>query len=485
MKTIKYYNLIILFFAATLITSCVKDDDFDTPNLEITEPVLDAEVITVNSIADAWEQEQEDGQQLVNLTFENKQYLEGYVVSNDEFGNFFEEIIIQDNVENPTTGIRVLIDENPLFTYFEVGRKVYINIKDLTIGISNGVLTLGIGGGTFIEAIPASRLSNNPETVDDDRLVFRSAEVGTIVPLEINMSDLPSLTDDEDAFRLTNRLVKINNVQFNRNDVLGDDPLTYAGEPSDEFDGERFLESCDDGSTIVFSTSTFADFKSLNMSAGRGSITGILTKNFFGDTFNLVVNNITDINLDSEDRCDPDFISCTTPSGGGDAFVDENFESFGDISDVEAAGWTNVNVSGGSTEWELGNFDNSNYAQISGFNTGEDEINVWLVSPAINMDNTTKEELLFDVQTNFDNGNILTVLFSTNFTGDVTTATWSPLDASIPNGPSGGFGDFETVGPVNISCIDGTMHVAFLYEGSDPNATTRYHVDNFTVTGVN
>ena len=479
MKTIKIYNLIILFFAATLITSCVKDDDYDTPNLEVVEPVLDSPVITVNSIASAWEQEQE------NVTFETKQYLEGYVVSNDEFGNFFEEVIIQDNLDNPTTGIRVLIDENPLFTRFEIGRKIYINLQGLTVGISNGVLTLGVGGGTYIEAVPASRLEDNPLIEGDDSLVLRSSEVGTLVPLEIDLADLPSLDQDEDAFRFTNRLVVVNNVQFNRNDVLGDEPLTYAGEFSDEFDGERFLESCDSGSTIVFSTSTFADFKSVTMSAGRGSITGILTKNFFGDTFNLVVNSISDINLDNEDRCDPDFISCTTPSGGGDAFISEDFESYGDFSEVEAAGWTNVNVSGGSTEWELGNFNNSNYAQISGFSSGEDEINVWLVSPAINMDNTTKEELLFDVQTNFDNGNILTVLFSTNFTGDVTTATWSPLDASIPNGPSGGFGDFETVGPVNISCIDGTLHIAFLYEGSDPNATTRYHVDNFTVTGVN
>lgn len=469
MKTINLYKLIILFFAVTLITSCVKDDDYDTPNLEVVEPVLDSPVITVNSIASAWEQEQG------NVTFETKQYLEGYVVSNDEFGNFFEEIIIQDNLENPTTGIRILIDENPLFTYFEVGRKVYVNLQDLTVGISNGVLTLGIGGGTYIEAIPAPRLEND--------LILRSAEVATLVPLEINLNDLPTLFDDEDAFRLTNRLVKVNNVQFNRNDVLGDTPLTYAGEQNDEFDGERILESCDSGSTIIFSTSTFADFKSVTMASGRGSITGILTKNFFGDTFNFVVNNVSDINLDNEDRCDPDFFSCTTPSGGGSNFFEEDFESFGDMSDVEAAGWTNVNVSGGVTEWVLGNFSNSNYAQISGFNSDEDEIDVWLVTPSIDMDNTTGEELLFDVQSNYDNGNILTVLFSSNFTGDVTTATWQTLDASIPNGPSGGFGDFETVGPVNISCLDGTINIAFLYEGSDPSATTRYHVDNFTVTG--
>jgi hypothetical protein len=105
------------------------------------------------------------------------------------------------------------------------------------------------------------------------------------------------------------------------------------------------------------------------------------------------------------------------------------------------------------------------------------------VSPAVDLDATIGEELAFDVQSNFDNGTILSVFVSSDFTGDPTTATWQPLDASIPTGPSGGFGTFQSVGPINISCIEGTVNFAFFYEGSDPSATTRYHVDNIEVTG--
>ena len=47
-----------------------------------------------------------------------------------------------------------------------------------------------------------------------------------------------------------------------------------------EFDGERLLESCEDGGSVIFSTSTFADFKSFLLPQGRGSMTGILTKNY-------------------------------------------------------------------------------------------------------------------------------------------------------------------------------------------------------------
>jgi hypothetical protein len=99
------------------------------------------------------------------------------------------------------------------------------------------------------------------------------------------------------------------------------------------------------------------------------------------------------------------------------------------------------------------------------------------------MDSTTGEEISFDIQSNFDNGTNLSVWVSTDYAGDPTTATWSLLDATIPVGPSSTFGDFESVGPVNISCVEGTAVFGFFYEGSDPSATTRYHLDNIVVTG--
>jgi len=207
----------------------------------------------------------------------------------------------------------------------------------------------------------------------------------------------------------------------------------------------------------------------------------LLLKHYHHEAFGQIQRSV--INFDNEDRCDPDFFFCDTESGGGSAFYSENFETHDSIEDYEDEGWTNVNTSGGNTVWEIGNFNNSNYAQITGFNAGENDIDTWLVTPAINMDSTSGEELTMDIQSSYDNGTILSVLISTDFTGDVTTATWEILDINIPVGPSGGFGDFESVGPVNISCVDGDIHIAFLYEGSDPSATTRYHVDNIQLTG--
>lgn len=465
MKTFKYFKLIVLILATSFAVSCVQDDDYDVPNLEVESPVLSGTQITIGALKQLLLQEQENNGNEI-LTIEDDLYTTGYVISNDEFGNFYEELIIQDEKENPTAGVKVLIDVSPLFVYCEFGRKTHVQLQGLSVGLDSGVLTIGIRSGNSLENVGLSQM---------EEYVKRDIEVEEITPLPLNISDFE---DDK-----TNLYVRLTDVQFNRNEVLGEGHKTYAAEPGDDFDGERTLESCQESTSAVFSTSTFADFKAVLLPQGRGNLDGILTYNYYGDTFNIVVNTTQSINFDNEDRCDPDFFFCTTESGGGDTFYNESFEAYDSIEDFVDAGWTNVNVNGGNTVWEIGSYNNSNYAQITGYNSGENEIDVWLVTPPINMDTTTKEELLFDIQASYDNGTILSVLFSSDFTGDVTTATWDYLDATIPVGPTDTFGDFETVGPINISCIDGNINIAFLYEGSDPNATTRYHVDNIQITG--
>ncbi|WP_282041932.1 DUF5689 domain-containing protein [Winogradskyella flava] len=474
MKTLKINKLILLLIGLVVFNSCVEDDDFDVPNTIIEEPNIPQNALrSINSVAGELAQEQGNGfldytdeDTTFSYSFtEDDLFMEGYVVSSDEGGNFFEEIILQDNFENPTIGIKLLIDVNPLFVRYDLGRKIYIRLNGLSVGITNGVLTLGALNGNEVDKIPSAI---------ENQVISRSAVKETLIPLSLAFADF---SDDK-----TNLYVQLQDVQFNRNLFNTGIPPTYAAAPSDEFDGERTLESCAASASVIFSTSTFADFKGLALPSGRGSMNAVLTKDFFGETFNVVVNSPENINFDSTERCDPDFLECTGPSGGGDAIFEENFEGFGTYN---SEGWDNINISGTDTDWFISSFSGNFYSRISAFNSGNDEADVWLVTPAINMDTTTGEELSFDVQPNFDNGTNLSVWISTDYSGDPTTATWSILDATIPVGPSGGFGNFETVGPINISCVDGNAVIGFFYEGSDPSASTRYHIDNVEVTGNN
>jgi hypothetical protein len=458
MKTIKFNKILMVLLAMVVATSCVKDDDFDMPNLNIEEPNINpADIIEISAVAGALAQSNDPV-----VTFsETGKFMVGYVVSNDEGGNFFKQIILQDKPENPTIGIKVLVDVSPLFVSYEVGRKVYIKLDGLTVGISNGVLGLGIRDGNRPGRIPFPSREEH---------IIRSSEVATIVP--------KPLTIEQFSMQNTNLMVRLSDMQFNRNELS----KTFASEPGDQFDGERIMENCATNASVILSTSTFASFKGVRVPATRGSIDVILTRDFFDNFYTVYLNDPTYINLDSSERCDPDTVFCDGPSGGSDNLISENFEGITNISQL--SNWINVNVSGGNTRFVLGNFSGNNYAQISGFNTGESSIDAWFVTPELDFDSFTRHQLEMDIEAAFDNGKILSVYITNSFTGDVTTTDWQLLDVDIPTGPGSGFGGFQSITPVNLSCFTGNVRIGFRYQGSDPSATTRYHLDNIKITGV-
>ena len=129
MKTLKYYKLIVLIFAITISVSCVQDDDYDTPNLEVNPPVLSGTQVTIGALKQLLLQEQTNNGNAM-LTIEEDLYTTGFVISNDEFGNLYEELILQDEKANPTAGVKVLIDVSPLFITYEFGRKTHIQLQD-------------------------------------------------------------------------------------------------------------------------------------------------------------------------------------------------------------------------------------------------------------------------------------------------------------------------------------------------------------------
>jgi uncharacterized protein (DUF433 family) len=497
----KWFSLILLAF---VITSCVEDDDFEPPRDAGESPEIEGTEIPMSSVLgqldqaildnlnldnfdelqdvfDALEESDDDfdfsEEELIDIinnfqfTFEETDnYFTGYIISSDEGGNFFEELIIQDKPENPTAGIRIAIDSNPLFGQYNFGRKVFVKLDGLTVGKDGGVLTLGIQSGDQIEALPESSFE---ETVIRDNVTEQ------IIPLEVSMSDFSENVAVSNS--LTNLYIKLPFVQFPRSSVLVDDPLTFANEPTDDFDGERVLESCNSGSTTILSTSTFADFKSLSLPEQAGSIDAVLGRDFFDEKFILQINDPSAINFDQE-RCDPDFLDCDSESGGPVTIYFEDFENVSSLSQLN--GWENVQVEG-NLDYILGNFSNNNYAQISGFNA-DDEYTSWLVTEEIDLSSSTLEELSMSIQTNFNNGNILEIYITDAYTGDVTTTEWNRLDVVIPTDDNNGsFGDFEDVGPVNISCAGNLVRIGFKYEGQDPGATTRYHIDDISIEGQN
>lgn len=479
MKTNKIVSILSFFIFTIVITSCVEDNTFETPDIKLLEPNIKTEFTVAKIHADLIQQYNNNGE--IRLTYfldeNNPTYVSGYVVSSDAAGNFFKTLVIQDKAENPNAGIELLVNNNSLSESFEIGRKVYIKLDGLTVSYDDGESNNFINPTNSIPGVFTLGLLTNEDRVDDipyttsrqKEALVKSTELATIIPTPIALGAI--------AQQHVNTLISLEAAQFDK-DELG---KTFAGELNDEFDGFRTIFECETEAKIPLQTSTFSSFKSNKLPEGQGTINAVLGKDFRAEFFVLIANNPTDLDLSNPERCDPLVLECSGSTSTDVIVFEENFQTITNEAQLDLLGWTNVNVTGGSERFEDSAFSGNRYMKISAFGTNENPLEAWLVTPAINLDNTTEEELSFEISANFESGKVLTAFITNEFTGDPTTTEWIKIDANIPTGGSG-FGSFVK-STINISCLSGDVHVAFKYLGSADNMETRYHIDNIKVTG--
>ena len=453
-----YFCLIFL----VLFFSCIRTDDYDTPGIEDTEIIFEGDLTSISAIKGNYKPATEE-----IYTFNNSDtWIEGYVISSDAGGNFYKKLIIQDKPEDPTCGIQILLDDNSLYEIYDVGRKVYIKLDGLSLGFNNGVLQLGYQNRGDVVAVPNSLITDH---------VLRTNGKMLITPMNI--------TVDEITEEIKNLYVRLENVQFDLNLVRDDNRFSFASNVVDRFDGERQMSDCTTGSTIFLSTSTFSDFNSLLLPTGSGSIEGVLSRNYYDEHYVVVVNTPEALKME-EERCDPVFLDCTGGSDQGIKYLlDENFDGVSSNTTLNSRKWTNVNISGGEKKFTPTLSSGNRVLRISAYNTNESPLEAWLITPEIDLDTTEGELLVFDLLSSYDNGLLLKVYVSNDFNGDPRTASWIPLDANIPLGPSGSNATVFKESQIDISCLDGKVWIGFRYLGAAPDKTTTYDLDNVRVLG--
>ncbi len=467
MKILKKISLGILLLN---LIACVQDDDFKTPDLTIIDPDIEGNVISINAIAGLLAQAENNNETTFTFTG-TEQYIVGYITSSDESSNYFEELIIQDALENPSAGIKILIDSNPLFITYDIGRRLFIKLDGLTIGKANGVFAIGMQNGSSIDKIPAAL---------EAEFLIRSTEKGTPVALKVNLDELNE--------GLLNLFVSVENARFSSTEVI-DQHLTYAAEPTDQFDGERTLLSCNSNLPLIVSTSTFADFRTLQLPSQQGTINGILTKDFFGNAYNLVINEPSNINFNEPNRCDTPIVNCGVANSVGTTTIfSDDFESQTNNQLIFGNGWTNY-IQEGSEGFEAFTSSSANpsigkSARVGSRNSGNTSSIAWLITPQISLNNGGV--LQFMSSNSFANGSNLEVLISSNWDESVetiTTSTWLPLEAAYITSDDDFFGDWFSSGLIDLSCLNGNAHIAFRYTGNgDPNFDGIYELDEVNIT---
>jgi len=193
---------------------------------------------------------------LVEFGINNNYVVEGYVISSDEKGSFEKKLVIQDAVENATSGIQILIGKTANFEQYNMGDKVFVKLNKLYMTKKDGILTIGFPKGTAITEIEESQIGD---------FIYNIGKNFTLIPREISISQV--LNPD-----FENTLVKVKNVQLAQNE-LGSAFTYFSGTNN----GVRTLETCNISTKLSVFTNGKATFSNELFPQGKGNIIGVLS----------------------------------------------------------------------------------------------------------------------------------------------------------------------------------------------------------------
>lgn len=449
MKKRHFWLLALIFGLTFSFTACDDSTDEPDPDPEPTEFVVNKTMAQIQALAAAGAAQEIDEEAV----------FEGIVISNDGTSdNFYRKLIIQNG--NIGVQLSVLKADGNKETFYKTlasGQKVKVNAEGLFIGIGHDAVVLGAAADDqyTVTSIDDADLRERIQAVDGGEAV--------------TAADL-TVADITDAH--LNTLVRITGVQFITTDLtknFGQDTNPDGGFYNN---ANRTLTTVA-GQTIIVRTSQYASFAETDIPEGSGSVTAVLGK--FNDNYQLYIRAIEEVAL-TEARFEvvPPFTAVTLDT------MDEGFNDATASTRVDATGWYTENVEG-EVYWGTIERSGNKYAEIKGYNSNQDAIVTWMVTPGLNLDATdSRQNFSFESVRGYTKQETLEVMISSDFDPDqgVAAATWEPLTVTLPEANTGGFTSWTNSGDIDLSAKSGEVHIAFKYTGNQTDATGTWQVDN-------
>ena len=140
--------------------------------------------------------------------------------------------------------------------------------------------------------------------------------------------------------------------------------------------------------------------------------------------------------------------------------------------------WTITDVLGAQS-WT----SQATYVEGNGYSGGQVANEDWLISPSIDLTSETDIKFQINQAINYATDiSLLKILVSTNYVGDITTATWNEID--LATAPAGNSNDFIVSEEFNFNAYAGqTINIALQYKSTDSDAA-RWRVDQLAIKRV-
>jgi hypothetical protein len=244
---------LFLILASTTFTACV-DGEFDEPPINIPTVDFDANT-TIAELKASY---------TAFKLIEEDIIISGIVTANDESGNLYKKMTIQDE----TGGIELSLDKTSLYNEYKLGQRVFIKCKGMYIGDYNKLVQLGYLYNGGIGRLPEIYI---PAHLFRDSLPGPKVQPELITINDLNMTRVSTL-------------VTFENVRF------AEVGAVWAPKEVSATDRTMMDQS---GKSMIVRTSSFANFANDTIPGGYGKITGVLS--VFGTTWQLTLRDKADI----------------------------------------------------------------------------------------------------------------------------------------------------------------------------------------------
>lgn len=223
-------------------------DRFDPPNSEPgSVPVTTMDIATLRTFY------QDDPVWVVG---QRSVVVSGYVTTSDQSGNFYRSFFIEDE----TGAVEIRAGLYNLYATYRLGQQVTVVVDSLTLGMTNGVLQLGLASAVY-----ETDYMNHRVVVD--KHLFRNERFEEVIPRPVKAGELKE--------EWLGTLVRFEGVHLDGAvDTTWALPasLTSSGVPQSAY--LKFRDEKSDSIYVV--TSGYASFAGETVPTGTVSLTGIL-----------------------------------------------------------------------------------------------------------------------------------------------------------------------------------------------------------------
>lgn len=255
-------NISLPLIASLALFACERD--YDAPLLTEPEYTGPAANITISELRT----QNAAATDKAPIIITQDQVLKAVITGNDESGNIFKKIYLQDE----TGAIEMEVDQSSVYNYYPVGQTVYVDLNGLSISVYGDEQQLGH---------PEGYLFRTPWE-DFEKHVSKDGWANPENAKPVVIDDISTINAAPDNYKF--KLVQFTGVTF-QNGGKG----IFA--PEDGYGEENITDS--HGNTIMIRTSNYASFAGNKLPEGKGNVTGILGR--FKGTWQLTLRTANDV----------------------------------------------------------------------------------------------------------------------------------------------------------------------------------------------